>query len=62
MPEFTMKMFSTKSLVITSTETTSTTITSSKPKTYTLTSLGKRNCVPLQAMGNKKCSSCGSKR
>jgi len=33
-----------------------------KPTTYTLTSLGKRNCVPLQAMGNKKCSSCGSKR
>jgi hypothetical protein len=33
-----------------------------KSRTYTLTSLGKRNCVPLQAMGNKKCSSCGSKR
>ena len=33
-----------------------------KQTTYTLTSLGKRNCVPLQAMGNKKCSSCGSKR
>ncbi len=60
MPQFTMKMFTTTSLATTSTE--STTITSSKPTTYTLTSLGKRNCVPLQAMGNKKCSSCGSKR
>ena len=70
MPQFTMKMFTTTSLATTSlartslatTSTESTTITSSKPTTYTLTSLGKRNCVPLQAMGNKKCSSCGSKR